>query len=148
MTKLRLVRPRLFFGVAITAAAVLLHVGPAAPVALAAWSATGHGNAAARAVTMPTGGQPAGSASGGAVTIRWPAVTLSNGVPVAGYVINRFDAVSGAKATVGAACSGVIATTTCTEQSVPRRSWIYTDTPVQLSWTGGQSPGSAPIVVT
>ena len=96
---------------------------------------------------MPTGAAPTGSATGSSVTIRWPAVTLSNGAPVGGYVISRFNALDGSAAIVGAGCSGVVTTTTCTEQSVPAGSWIYTDTPVLLSWTGGASPASAPIVV-
>ena len=122
--------------------------GFSAPAVLAAWSALGTGHAGAAAATMPAGGQPAGSATGSAVTVRWPAVALSNGVPVAGYVISRFNAINGAQATVGAGCSGLITTTTCTELSVPPGTWIYTDTPVQVSWTGGASPASAPIIVT
>lgn len=88
-----------------------------------------------------------GAASGTSVSVRWPAVTLSNGTPVAGYVIRRFDALNGAEATVGPGCSGVVTTTICTELSVPAGTWVYTDTPVLLSWTGGQSSATAPIVV-
>ena len=118
-----------------------------APAVLAAWSASGAGRAGAAAATMPAGGTPVGSASGTSVTIRWPAATLSNGAPVAGYVIGRFKSLNGAAATVGPGCSGVVTTTTCTEQGVPSGTWIYTDTPVQLSWTGTPSPASGPIVV-
>lgn len=96
---------------------------------------------------MPAGGPPVGSASGTSVTIRWPATTLSNGAPVAGYVIARFNSLNGAAATVGAGCSGVVTATTCTEQGVPSGTWIYTDTPVQLNWTGTPSPASAPVSV-
>lgn len=117
------------------------------PAALAAWSAQGTGSAAGAATTMPTGSQPAGSANVSSVTVRWPAATMANGALVAGYIVNRYNAVNGAAATVGAGCSGVVTTTTCTEQSVPAGTWVYTDTPVQLSWTGGRSPASAPIVV-
>jgi hypothetical protein len=129
------------------AAAFALQNAVGATGVLAAWSATGTGRAAGAATTMPTGAQPSGGATGSSVTIRWPTATFANGGAVAGYVINRFDAATGAAATVGAGCSGVVTTTTCTELSVPPGTWIYTDTPVQLSWTGGQSPGSAPIVV-
>lgn len=96
---------------------------------------------------MPTGVAPTGSATGSSVTLRWPAVTLSNGAPVAGYVISRINALNGSAATVGAGCAGVLTTTTCTELTVPSGAWIYTDTPVELSWTGGASPASAAIVV-
>jgi hypothetical protein len=122
-------------------------LGPAA-VASAAWSAPGAGAAAAGAATMPNGAAPSGSASGEAVTISWPAASLSNGTPVAGYVIHRYDALNGGEATVGAGCSGVVTGTSCTEAAVPPGSWIYTDTPVQLSWSGGESPPSSVITVT
>ncbi len=96
---------------------------------------------------MPTGTAPAGSASGTAVTISWSAATMANGVAVAGYIINRYNSSTGAPATVGAGCSGVVTTTTCTEPSVAPGTWVYTETPVQLNWTGSHSPESPPIVV-
>lgn len=115
--------------------------------ALAAWSGQGAGAAGAAAATMPTGNAPSGSAVGSAVTIRWASAMFPNGTPVAGYVVHRYSASNGAGETVGAGCSGVVTTTSCTEQSVPPGSWVYTDTPVQLSWPGGQSAASAPVVV-
>lgn len=131
-----------------TTAVLIVLASLSAPTILAAWSAAGTGPAAGAAATMPAGGQPVGSASGSSVAVRWPAVTLSSGAPVAGYLISRTNAVNGAAATVGPGCSGLITTTTCTELSVPTGTWLYFDTPVQLSWTGGQSPASAPIVVS
>ncbi len=119
-----------------------------ASAAGAAWSAPGAGSAAGAAATMPTGTAPAGTVAGAAVTVTWSAAQLSSGAVVAGYLISRFNADTGAPATVGAGCSGVITTTTCTEQSVPSGTWVYTDTPVQLSWTGGASPQSPPVEVT
>ena len=129
--------------VAATAASIVA----TSSVALAAWNAQGSGSAGAAAATMPTGAAPTGSATGSSVSIRWPAVSLSSGAPVAGYIINRYNALNGAAATVGAGCSGIVTTTTCTELSVPSGSWIYTDTPVQLSWMGTPSPASAAITV-
>jgi hypothetical protein len=70
-----------------------------------------------------------------------------NGSAVAGYVINRYSTVTGLPATVGSGCAGIITTTTCTEASVPSGTWTYTDTPVQINWTGGQSPKSTTIDV-
>jgi len=136
------------FVAGILAAVFVLAGGAAGHRTLAAWTTGASGPAAAGATTMPAGAQPVGGATNGAVSIRWPAVAMSNGVAVAGYVVRRFDAASGAEATVGAACSGVITTTTCTEQSVPVGMWIYTVTPVQLSWSGAQSPPSSPITVS
>jgi len=126
--------------------ALTLGLTLALPV-LAAWGAGGSGRGSALAYTMPTGGQPSVGASGSSVSVRWPAATFPDGHSVAGYVIRRFNAVNGTEATVGAGCSGVLTTTTCTELNVPAGSWIYTDTPVQDNWTGGQSLASTAVTV-
>ena len=118
-----------------------------APDALAAWTSAGAGTATAAATVMPTGQQPVVAVSGTSVSVRWPAATLPGGTAVAGYVITRFNAVNGTMASVGAGCSGVITSTTCTELAVPAGAWVYTDTPVQANWTGPASPASAPASV-
>ncbi len=112
-------------------------------IAQAAWSASGPGSASSLANTMPNGNQPAVSVSGTTVSLTWPAAVFPDNHGVAGYVIERFNASTGAQAVVGASCSGTVTTTTCSEQNVAAGSWIYTDTPVQDRWTGGQSPASA-----
>jgi hypothetical protein len=129
------------------ASVVALILGSASPT-LAAWSSPGRGSAAGAATALPTGMEPAGSATGSSVTISWPASTLPGGIHVAGYTIHRYSASSGTAETVGSGCSGVVTVTTCTEASVPQGTWLYTDTPVQGNWTGGASPDSAPIVVS
>jgi hypothetical protein len=96
---------------------------------------------------MPTGSTPSGSALGSSVTVSWTAVTFMDGVAAAGYIITRYNEVTGTAGTVGSGCTGIVTTTTCTENSVPSGTWIYIDTPVEINWTGGQSPGSAPVVV-
>lgn len=98
-------------------------------------------------MTMPTGSTPSGQASGSSVTVSWASAALPNGVAVAGYVIRRYDAATGAQESVGGNCSGVVTTTTCTELSVPSGTWVYTDIPVQSNWTGGASQKSASIAV-
>lgn len=117
------------------------------PAALAGWSAQGSGHGAGAAAVMPTGTAPTGRAAGVTVTISWSAAAFQNGTAVAGYVVGRYNASTGATETVGAGCTGVVTTTACTEQSVPAGTWLYTDTPVQMVWTGGQSPQSAPVTV-
>lgn len=101
----------------------------------------------AQAYTMPSGNQPAVSVSGTSVSLTWPAALFPDDQSVAGYLIERFNASSGAQAIVGASCSGTVSTITCTEQNVPAGSWTYADTPLQDLWIGGQSPASAVAIV-
>jgi len=129
-----------------TVLAVSVALGSAAP-AMAVWATGGIGSANGAASVMPTGNAPAGSAVGSSVTVSWSPATFLNGVPVAGYVVTRSNAVTGSTGTVGSGCAGIVVTTSCTEASVPSGTWIYSDTPVQMTWTGGQSAGSAPILV-
>ena len=132
-------------GFVATAAAVLLAVGPTS-IATAAWNPTATGSAAASADTMPTGGTPTATANGTAVSVSWPAATLPSGPTVAGYTVSRYNSINGAPSTVGGTCTGVVTTTSCSDRA-PSGSWVYTDTPVQLSWTGTESPPSAPVTV-
>jgi hypothetical protein len=115
--------------------------------AWAVWSASASGSGASAAAVMPTGATPSGSVGGTSVLVTWSAVALSNGTAVAGYVVNRYDATTDTKEVVGPGCSGVVATTSCTETSVPAGSWVYTDTPVEANWTGGESAKSATVTV-
>jgi hypothetical protein len=113
----------------------------------AAWNGQGYGGAAAAADLMPAGSAPSGTVLGNQVTVSWPPATFANGVDVAGYIVNRYNASTGASATVGNGCSGVVTTTSCTETSVAPGPWLFTETPVEVNWTGGQSADSAPVVV-
>jgi hypothetical protein len=127
---------------ALTAASLLVPTS-----AWAVWSAAGSGSGEGAAATMPTGNTPTATPSGNSVLVSWSPVAVSQGTDVAGYVVSRYDAVTGNPAVVGGGCSGVVTTTSCTESSVPTGNWVYTDTPVQLSWTGGASALSAPVAV-
>lgn len=120
----------------------------AADPALAAWSGSGAGSAAGAATIMPGGQAPSGNATGASVTVQWPAATFPNGAPVAGYIVRRYDFATGAQATVGPGCSGTVTSTSCTETAVPAGTWVYTDTPVQDSWTGTESSASPAVSVT
>lgn len=115
--------------------------------AMAQWSAGGTGSGGAAATTMPTGATPTATARGNQVLVRWPAATLGSGTAVAGYDIRRYNAVNGSQVSIGAGCAGIITTTSCIEQSVPSGTWYYTDTPVQASWTGGESSPSATVTI-
>jgi hypothetical protein len=129
------------------AIAIVATVALAVPsVAWATWSSSGSGAASGAAATMPTGAAPGATAGTSSVALSWTAVTLSDGAPVTGYVITRYNQ-SGTSYTVNANCSGVVTTTSCTELSVPAGTWTYTDTPVVANWTGGESQRSAAVIV-
>jgi hypothetical protein len=115
--------------------------------AWAVWSASGTGSAAGAAAVVPTGATPSASVSGTSVLVSWSAASLSSGTSVAGYTVSRYDATTDAQAVVGAGCSGVVTTTSCTETSVPAGNWVYTDTPVEVNWTGAASGQSSAVVV-
>jgi hypothetical protein len=125
----------------------LLVAAAATGVAAAAWMPAGAGGGAASARTLPAGNAPTGSVSVRNVTLTWTASTFSDGTPVPAYVVRRFNAIEGAEATVLPACSGLVAATTCTENSVPTGSWKYTITPAAGSWRGTQSAQSPSILV-
>jgi hypothetical protein len=134
---------------AITVTAITTKVGNASAACFAMYltvsSFTGSlhlaaGHATGGAYTMPAGTIPTASATGTRVAIRWPTVPFPNGTPVAGYLIHRYSA-SGTVTTIGATCAGVVAGTTCSEM-VPPGTWTYPDTPVQLTWSGTESPAS------
>ena len=100
------------------------------------------------AAGLTAGQAPAATASGSSVAVSWPAATFPDGAPVAGYIVRRYNAATGGQETTGAACSGTITSTSCTESAVPAGSWVYTDTPVQANWTGTGSPASASVTVS
>jgi hypothetical protein len=111
------------------------------------WSTSGTGSAGSAAATMPSGATPTATVSGTSVLVSWSPVALSNGTSVAGYTVSRYDVSTGSLSVVGPACSGVVTTTSCTEASVPAGNWVYTDTPVEANWTGGESGQSTAVVV-
>jgi hypothetical protein len=96
---------------------------------------------------MPTGSLPSARAARTEIIVSWSAVTLPGGQAVAGYVVDRTNATTGAESPAGPGCSGVVTADSCTEASVPVGSWIYTDTPVLRFWSGPPSPGSVPVSV-
>ena len=130
---------------AIAIALSILLLAPAT-VALAAWSASGSGGGTGAAATMPAGNAPTARVSGSDVVLTWPAATFANGAAVAGYTLLRYDA-NGDAVPVGGSCAGTVTGTTCTDRAVPAGTWTYTDTPVQVGWTGAASPPSGPALV-
>ena len=119
--------------------AALTCVGPAA---LAAWNKSGDGNGRSRAITMPSGNTPTTSVGNRNVQVSWPAVSMPGGGLADGYRVKRFNT-SGVEQTIGANCSAVIGTLTCTEQGVAPGTWRYSVAPRLGAWQGAFGPMSA-----
>jgi hypothetical protein len=96
---------------------------------------------------MPTGSTPVAVAVLTTVTVTWSGSTVG-GTAVTGYVVKRYDAVSGVAAAVAGTCAGVVAGTTCTDTPVPLGTWRYSITPAQHAWTGVEGPRSLTVAVT
>ncbi len=130
---------------------VLIAVVAAPVAAWAYWSGSGtlvRGPGLAVAATVNAGAVPGVHATGSTVTVSWGESQISNGLDVDGYVVRRYDAGSGIEGTVGAGCSGTIATLGCTETGVPTGSWRYTVMPVvATNWRGAESDRSGAVSV-
>jgi hypothetical protein len=115
----------------------------------AAWSGSGSGSGAGRATAMGAGQTPSASAPllSTNVTVTWAPAAYGSGAQVQGYIIKRYNAVTGTAAAVGAACSGIRSGTSCTENGVTVGSWKYSVTPAQGLWRGTESPQSAAVSV-
>jgi hypothetical protein len=117
--------------------------------AAAAWSLTCSGPGAAKAKTLGAGNQPTVSNLGRRVTVTWAASYFTTGGAVPGYVVRRYNAVTGVGVNALNGCSGTITVLTCTESSVPTGSWRYTVTPAAgTNWRGAESPKSSVVVIS
>ena len=105
----------------------------------AAWSVTGGGGGASQAATMPAGGTTTVTVANRNAAVSWPAVTLSDGTPVDGYRVTRYDG-GGVAQTVGAGCAGLVTALNCTEIAVAPGTWRYAVAPVFKSWQGAEGP--------
>jgi hypothetical protein len=112
--------------------------------AAASWSGPGSGSGYSAARSMPAGNAPTATVSGRDVSVSWTA--SSGAVPVDGYVVTRYDT-NGNQQAIGAACSGTIPATSCTEHGVAPGDWKYTVAPTRGNWRGAQSAKSATTTV-
>jgi hypothetical protein len=124
-------------------AAVVAFPGGAA----AAWVLSGSGSGATKAKTLGSGNQPTASAVLRTVTVTWTASSFTTGGAVPGYVVWRYNALTGVGSQATNGCSGIVAAVTCTETNVPVGSWQYTVTPAAGNWRGPESTKSAVVVV-
>ena len=113
--------------------AIAVVAGLACQAALGYWSGVGEdgdGDGIAGAVTVNQGATPTTKESGATnVIVDWGAASLSNGTPVTGYIIKRYNQATGVVATIGSGCGGTITALTCTEAELPAGDWEYTVTP-------------------
>src|SRR5712691_6929114 len=114
-------------------------IAGAAATAWAYWTATATAgsNGAATAATVNQGATPSASLTsvGREVTVSWGVSTLSNGVHVDGYLVERYPS-GGGIGTISpiGSCSGRVTSASCVEDDVPAGSWRYTITPAIGSW--------------
>jgi ice-binding like protein/Big-like domain-containing protein len=116
-------------------------------VAVAYWSApsAAGGGGSSAATSVNPGNVPTVSVSQGDVSVAWPASTLASSVPVAGYVVRRYDAATLTPQSVLGSCAGRQLGTSCTEEGVPAGQWRYSVTPLMgTAWTGPESELSEP----
>jgi hypothetical protein len=137
----RALRPRRAAAALLAAAALVALAGH---VAFGFWSGSasnGGGAGRAGAATVGAGAAPSvGEVGSGNVVVIWGASSLSNGVPVDGYLVRRYDELTGVAGTILTGCSGLITTMTCTETDTPQGDWAYTVTPViGAHWRGAES---------
>jgi hypothetical protein len=121
-----------------------------APASIGAWSVghAGSGAAGAKAMSASVGNVPTGAVSSHSVTLSWTASQFDGGGNVPSYIVKRYDGVTNALQATLSACNGNVASTGCTENSVPTGSWKYTVTPAAgTQWRGTESAKSAMVVV-
>jgi hypothetical protein len=145
--------PVLLRSAVVVATAVAVTLTTASDRAQAFWGTSGTGAGGAALATLAQAATPTVQVTKNAVTLGWAAATLSNGIPVTGYTVTRYNS-SNVAQTVLNGCAGTITTTTCTETGVPDGLYTYTVTPVFSSWHGPasarspqvQSDGTAPVL--
>jgi hypothetical protein len=120
----------------------------AADPGVASWQATGNGTGSAKSKSMSgPAAKPTATVSSHDVTVTWTASTFATGGAVPSYVVKRYDLLGNAQV-VGAACSGLVSATSCTESGVATGTWKYSVTPAAGIWRGTEGPQSDPVVVT
>jgi hypothetical protein len=117
-------------------------VGAGAAVSAGAWTqaASGAGSAHAGALSQPSA-PTAGIVTGTllrSVPLSWTAVPAATG-----YVVKRYDGVTGTLQTISGTCSGTLATTSCVDTAPPALTWRYTVTALHGSWSSAESAGSS-----
>jgi hypothetical protein len=114
-------------------------------VAEASWATSGAGSGYSKASAIPAATAPALSiVTYPNVTLNWSAVTV--GGAATSYTVRRYSE-AGVVQSIGAACSGTVATTSCVESAVPVGRWQYTVRATKGSWSGAESATSTTVEI-
>ena len=113
-----------------------------------AWTPLASGSGAGKAKRIGLASAPSVGAVRQRVTVTWPATGFLEGGNVPGYVVRRYNAVTGVGTQALNACSGIVAALTCSENSVPAGTWQYTVTPAAGNWRGAESATSAVVATS
>ncbi|MDX6587471.1 MAG: hypothetical protein QOI31_1944 [Solirubrobacterales bacterium] len=119
--------------------------------AMGFWSEAGvKGTGSAAVSSMNQGTTPDVAKEGESdVVVSWQASTMSGGAGVDGYEVTRYDADTNEAHAALPGCAGIVATTSCTEASVPAGHWEYSVTPlVSDNWRGAESERSDAVTVS
>lgn len=132
-----------------TAGAIL--VLAVASSAFAAWPVTTTTSSAARTISasLSVGLQPSASLDppGDAdIVVSWSAD--AGGIPLTGYEVHAYDETSGTERPVAGTCAGVVAATSCIDESVSPGAWVYSVVPRRHAWSGAESESSSPVIVS
>jgi hypothetical protein len=113
---------------------------------LIAFSAGGVVSGSLLAQSIPQAAAPTAVVSGRDATVTWPATSLSGGTAASGYIVRRY-ATNGTPQTVGAACNGTVAATSCVEHNVDDGTWRYSVQAKSGGWTGAESSQGSAVTV-
>ncbi|HST17035.1 MAG TPA: hypothetical protein VLK36_05155 [Gaiellaceae bacterium] len=116
-----------------------------AGAAEASWATSGSGAGYSKASSLPAGSVPSHTISTYPnVALNWTALSVA-GAPVS-YTVRRYSE-AGTLQSIGASCSGSVATNACTESAVPVGRWQYTTQATKGGWLGAESAKSTTVEV-
>ena len=116
-----------------------------AGVAEASWATSGSGAGYSKATSLPAGSVPLHTISPYPnVALSWTALTV--GGAAVSYTVRRYSEAGGSQS-IGASCSGSVATNSCTESAVPVGRWQYTTQATKGGWLGAESAKSTTVEI-
>jgi hypothetical protein len=116
-----------------------------AGAAEASWATSGNGAGYSKASSIPAGSVPSHTiATYPNVGLNWTALSVGGAAP--SYTVRRYSE-AGTLQSIGASCSGSIATNSCTENAAPVGRWQYTTQATKGGWLGAESARSTTVEI-